>query len=190
MSQHKHTNQNRKNKRAEFSDNSQSQKSNSTTKLVVVIVALAAVIVVYLVIGGTEDGTDANGQNSANVVAASRLNADSKGEVSIPLAELSGKAIFYDYISEDGRKARFFAMKSSDGVYRAALDACDVCFAAKKGYYQNGDDMVCKKCGNRFPSAQINEVHGGCNPVGINRKVEGDRLVIKASELGNGSRYF
>lgn len=190
MSQHKHAKRNRENKRVEFSGNSQAQKSNSTTKLVVVIVVLAALIVGYLIMGGTENGSGTNGQNSASLIAASRLNADSKGEVSIPLADLGGKANFYDYVSEGGRKVRFFAMKSSDGVYRAALDACDVCFAAKKGYYQDGDDMVCKKCGNHFPSAQINEVHGGCNPIGINRKIDGDRLVIKASELGSGSRYF
>jgi hypothetical protein len=27
------------------------------------------------------------------------------------------------------------------GVYRAALDACDTCYHAKKGYHQEGDDM-------------------------------------------------
>ncbi len=81
-------------------------------------------------------------------------------------------------------------MKSSDGVYRAALDACDVCFAAKKGYRQEGDDMVCNNCGNHFHSAQVNEVRGGCNPVGLERKVNGDRLDLNAKELEAGASYF
>jgi uncharacterized membrane protein len=81
-------------------------------------------------------------------------------------------------------------MKSSDGVYRAALDACDVCFASKRGYRQEGDDMVCNNCGNHFHSAQINEVKGGCNPVGLERKVNGDRLSLSAKELEDGASYF
>ena len=112
------------------------------------------------------------------------------GEVSLPVSELTGKARFYEYQAASGKTVRFFAMKGSDGVYRAALDACDVCFAAKKGYRQEGDDMVCNNCGNHFHSAQVNEVKGGCNPVGLERKVSGDRLSLSAKELEDGASYF
>jgi uncharacterized membrane protein len=50
--------------------------------------------------------------------------------------------------------------------------------------------MVCNNCGLKFHSTLINEVSGGCNPVGLPRTIEGDQLVIKASELENRSRYF
>ena len=68
---------------------------------------------------------------------------------------------------------KYFVLKSSDGTVRAAFDACDVCYAQKKGYQQEGDEMVCGNCGQRFPSAQINEVEGGCNPSPIERTVKG-----------------
>ena len=75
-------------------------------------------------------------------------------------------------------------------VYRAALDACDTCYHAKKGYHQEGDDMICNNCGLHFHSSQINEVHGGCNPVGLPRTIDGNQLVIKASELESRGTFF
>ena len=50
--------------------------------------------------------------------------------------------------------------------------------------------MVCNNCGLHFHSAQVNEVHGGCNPVGLPRQIEGDVLVIKASDLQARQQYF
>ncbi len=81
-------------------------------------------------------------------------------------------------------------MKSSDGVMRAAFDACDVCFREKKGYRQEGDVMVCNNCGQRFPSTKINVLKGGCNPAPLGRTVQGDSLVINASDIEQGGWYF
>ena len=50
--------------------------------------------------------------------------------------------------------------------------------------------MVCNNCGLPFPSAMINEANGGCNPVGLPRTIEGNELVIKASDLNTRSSYF
>ena len=74
--------------------------------------------------------------------------------------------------------------------YRAALDACDMCYHAKKGYHQEGEDMICNNCGLKFHSSLINKVAGGCNPIGIATNIDGDQLVIKASDLERGGRFF
>jgi hypothetical protein len=99
------------------------------------------------------------------------------------------KAHYYTYMHE-GRPIEFFVLKSSDGVVRAAFNACDVCFASRKGYRQEGDEMVCNNCGNRFPSNQINEVRGGCNPSPLTRTLDGDTLVILVEDIVEGLRYF
>lgn len=113
------------------------------------------------------------------------------GEVRLALAELNdGKAKFFSHTSANGAAVRYFVIKSSDGVYRAALDACEVCFHAKQGYHQEGDDMVCNNCGKHFASKLVNEINGGCHPIGLVRTIEGAQLVIKASELEKGSSYF
>jgi uncharacterized membrane protein len=81
-------------------------------------------------------------------------------------------------------------MRSSDGVYRAAFDACDVCFRANRGYRQEGDRSVCNQCGQTFPSTKINEIKGGCNPAPLARKVEGQYLVIQKADMAAGKGYF
>lgn len=167
-------------KRAQFAQEAEGRSNKNTVKILA-LVALALVAVVAYVVAG------AGGERAAAVAGGLKVAGE---EVSLPVSELSGKARFYDYKTASGKTVRFFAMKSSDGVYRAALDACDVCFASKKGYRQEGDDMVCNNCGNHFHSAQINEVKGGCNPVGLERKVAGDRLSLSARELEDGASYF
>jgi uncharacterized membrane protein len=110
--------------------------------------------------------------------------------VRIPLSALeSGKAIFLEADLE-GRRIHYFAVKSSDGVHRAAYDACDVCFRANKGYRQEGDLMVCNNCGQTFPSVKVNELKGGCNPAPLVRTVDGDHLLIRKKDIAAGSGYF
>lgn len=115
---------------------------------------------------------------------------ETAGEVSIPLKALdSGKAIF---LKADiaGKEIHYFALKSSDGVYRAAYDACDVCFRTNRGYRQEGDLMVCNNCGQKFPSDKVNEIKGGCNPSPLARTVDGEHLVIQKTDIAAGGPYF
>ena len=170
---------NRERKRAQFADGAPA-KSKTTWLLIGLIVVLVAVAA-FVVFRSRGD------QPAATVISS---NPAAPGDIRIPLAELSNQAKFYDFTLADNRRMRFFALKSSDGVYRAALDACDTCYHAKKGYHQEGDDMVCNNCGLHFHSAQVNEVHGGCNPIGLPRAIEGDTLIIKASDLTARQQFF
>lgn len=101
-----------------------------------------------------------------------------------------GKKHQFTYKTEDGIIIRYFILKSSDGVIRAAFDACDVCWLENKGYSQKGDFVVCNNCGKRFPSTRINEVHGGCNPAPLRRKVENGNVIIQVTDLLGGKNYF
>ncbi len=110
-------------------------------------------------------------------------------EIRIPTAIFDDrKAHFYSTTLPDGKPINFFILKSADGVIRAAIDACDVCYAARKGYHQDGDDLVCNNCGLHFPSNRVNEVQGGCNPSPLTRTVEGNSVVIKISDLVKDDR--
>lgn len=111
-------------------------------------------------------------------------------EVHIDISKVQdGKAHYYSY-KDRGKVIKFFVVKSSDGTIRAAFDACDVCFPAKKGYDQEGDFMVCNNCGRKFHSSRINIVEGGCNPAPLKRKRVGDQLVIAVSDIIPGGRFF
>ncbi len=123
-------------------------------------------------------------------IAKSAGVVETADAVKIPLTALdSGKALFLQ-AEMGGRPLYYFALKSSDSAYRAAFDACDVCFRANRGYRQESDLMVCNQCGQAFPSVKINEVKGGCNPVPLSRKVEGQFLVIQKADLAAGNEYF
>lgn len=110
--------------------------------------------------------------------------------VKIPLKALdSGKALFLALESE-GRQVHYFALKSRDGAYRAALDACDVCFKSNRGYRQEADQMVCNNCGQKFASDKIGEVKGGCNPHPLAHKEEAGFMVIRKADIVAGKDYF
>ena len=110
--------------------------------------------------------------------------------VKVPLKTLdSGKALFLSLDSE-GRQLYYFALKSPDGAYRAALDACDVCYRTNRGYRQEMDQMVCNNCGQKFACDKIGEVKGGCNPHPLARRIEGQYLVIRKGDIVAGKDYF
>ncbi len=101
-----------------------------------------------------------------------------------------GKAKHFEFKGDNGITIKYFVLKSSDGVVRAAFDACDVCWPSGKGYFQEGDNMVCRNCGKRFASVKVNEVKGGCNPAPLARRVEGGSLVIQVADILAGQSYF
>ncbi len=112
------------------------------------------------------------------------------GKVVLPVAELDDfKARYYAYKFPE-KTVFFFALKSSDGVVRAAFDSCDVCFKERKGYRQEGDLMICNNCDQVFPSERINLEKGGCNPAPLERKIVGNELVINVADIYEGLRYF
>ena len=119
------------------------------------------------------------------------LLTPTNGKLEIPVTDVSdGKAHHYQARASDGTMVTFFVLKSADGVLRAAIDACDVCYRSGLGYYQEGDNMVCKNCGQKFASNKINVIKGGCNPAPLNRTVVGDKLVIQMRDINMNSWYM
>ena len=103
--------------------------------------------------------------------------------MSIPIAETSEAARWYEF-----RDSRFFVVKASDGTIRTAFDKCDVCYWARKGYSQEGSDMVCNNCGLRFTIDGLgieNQTPGGCWPSYLPHTIENDNIIIRASDLAS-----
>ena len=86
------------------------------------------------------------------------------------------------------------AVKATDGTIRTAFNTCQVCYKSGKGYYkQEGDELVCQNCGNRFKIDQIEKQKNGCNPVPIldsDKTDDGTNLVISESYLTKNINYF
>lgn len=171
----------REEKRAQFAE----EKKGGSLKLSVLILVLAGVASYFLYTSLRPGG--AGPTKAAEVETAARA-----GEVRVPLKDLEGgKAVFFEPKLESGKPVRFFVVKAADNTYRAALDACEVCFHAKKGYEQKGPDMICRNCGRDFAIGDIGPHNeGGCHPIALRQRVEGDQLVIQTSELERGTSYF
>lgn len=101
-----------------------------------------------------------------------------------------GQARHFQYKTDDRKIIKYFILKSSDGVIRAAFDACDVCWRSGRGYYQKGDFMICRNCGRRFASIRVNVERGGCNPAPLSRKAVNSKLIIETKDILDGKQYF
>jgi uncharacterized membrane protein len=129
-------------------------------------------------------------RSESPTVAVSKHSEEIGSHITYPVSMFdNGSARYFQY-KDDPINIRYFILKSSDGVIRAAFDACDVCWPSGKGYYQDGDFMVCENCGQRFSSVLINEVRGGCNPEPLARIVSGDNLIIRVEDILYGRKYF
>jgi len=88
----------------------------------------------------------------------------------------------------DGKaNARILAITRSDGSVVAAYDACALCGAA--GYVQEGEQLICKRCGAPINPDTIGEA-GGCNPIPLKYTVAGDEIVIKTDDVGERANLF
>jgi uncharacterized membrane protein len=130
--------------------------------------------------------------NGGKTVAAESPKTDASAtSITYPVELFAdGKARHFRHKVDDAITIQYFILKSSDGVIRAAFDACDVCWPAGKGYQQSGDVMVCRNCGRKFASIMVNEVKGGCNPAPLNRKVEDGKVVLQINDILSGKQYF
>jgi uncharacterized membrane protein len=157
----------------------------------IAVLLVGGLILVAAVAKGTRAGWFGDMFKNSPAEAAKAAGViETADTVKIPLKSLeSGRAIFLQ-ADLGGQQIHYFALKSSDAVYRAAYDACDVCFRANRGYRQEGDLMVCNNCGRQFPSVKVNVVKGGCNPAPLARKMEGEFLVIRKSDIAAGGPFF
>ncbi|MDR2612660.1 MAG: DUF2318 domain-containing protein [Deltaproteobacteria bacterium] len=91
------------------------------------------------------------------------------------------------YRAEGGTDVRFIVIKKGATAYGVGLDACDIC--GPTGYYQRGDQVICKLCDVVMNKSTIG-FPGGCNPVPLAFRIEGGRLVIDAASLEREKRRF
>ena len=145
------------------------QKAKMKTTAIVGVIAV--LILGFLIIKLSSGGTDATGVAS--------------GDLKILKSEVSETAKFYSY--KAGRtNMEVLAVKASDGTIRTAFNTCQVCFDSGRGYYkQQGDELICQNCGNRFKLDQIEKIRGGCNPVPIMKeeKTEDDESIIISQDF-------
>jgi uncharacterized membrane protein len=110
------------------------------------------------------------------------------GAIRLPLEIVGdGNLHRYAYKTESGTIVRFIVIKKSANAYGVGLDACDICGAT--GYYQRGDQVICKLCDVVMNKTTIG-FPGGCNPVPLQFKIESGAMLIDPSHLDAERRRF
>lgn len=173
----------KKNSRMEKRKQALERKKQKNTKIVGVTILLAVVFiaVAYVIMisgNSTNDGI-------------TRSTVSSGNEIRIPVADISYDVQKYSQVVDD-IEMRFFAVMGSDEQIHVALDACDQCFRAKKGYIQDNDDMKCINCGLVFSIISIgtDNTEGGCWPSYVPISIDGDEVVINIEDLAEKSYMF
>jgi FTR1 family protein len=102
------------------------------------------------------------------------------GEVRVPIRDVQdGSMHLFSTDIGGGQTARFMIIKKPNG-WGTALDACRICGA--EGYRQDGQNVICRHCASAIYIPTIGQA-GGCNPIGVPSRVDGDLLVLDISAL-------
>ncbi len=110
-----------------------------------------------------------------------------QGQVRIPVATVNDGELHRFAVQADGVSLRMIVIRRPDQSLATALDACELC--GNQGYRQSGLNVVCKNCSSAIFIPSIG-VRGGCNPVPLTSRVEGDQLIVESRDLVPGGRYF
>lgn len=111
----------------------------------------------------------------------------SSGEVRLPLADFAGGDL-QRFVARVGESdVRFFGLEIDEGEVTVAFDACLIC--GDKGYIQDGGVLTCLHCHSAIHPPTIGQP-GGCNPIPLKSRIEGDEVVIAVSDLeAEASRF-
>lgn len=120
-----------------------------------------------------------------------RVGPDDGGEVRLEVGDLGpGEVRFYRFLNYGNQEVRFFVGRDGDGTVHAAFDANELCFKQKRGYEHQDGWLVCRKCDKAFRLADVNAGGGGCQPVPVEHRLEGDTVVLTEPAILRGWRYF
>jgi uncharacterized membrane protein len=120
-----------------------------------------------------------------------RVAPQRDGVVRIALAGLGPSQVrFFHFLNSANQEARLFVGRDPQGELTAAFDANEICYKTKRGYRHEGEWVVCNKCDKAFRLAEIKAGGGGCKPIPLPFRVEGDTLLLTEQEILKGWRYF
>ncbi|MGH9788276.1 MAG: Fe-S-containing protein [Candidatus Acidiferrales bacterium] len=143
--------------------------------------AAAALVALVLL---TAEHIYARGTNGLPDVLPVQASSDT---VRIPLDWVDDGALHRFRFTHQRTSIRFFVVTRPTGELTARLEACTICGAHP--YFRDGDEVVCQNCAAAIPLGFI-DTPGGCNPIKVDARVEGEELVIPVASLVGGERFF
>ncbi len=110
-----------------------------------------------------------------------------RGEVRIPVAQVSDGDLHRYSTVIDGTEVRFWLMKRPDGKIATLFDSCEICGPA--GFYKSSNGVICKNCAAPINAQTLGQA-GGCNPIPLPAHLDGEDVVIAQADLAAGVKWF
>ena len=120
-----------------------------------------------------------------------RVKPDRSGVVRIDLSEIGSSDVkFFRFLNAGNQEVKFFVARDSEGVVQVAFDANEICYKLKRGYRAEDGWVTCNKCDKAFRLEEVNEGGGGCKPVPLEHRIEGNMLILAEDDILTGWRFF
>ena len=103
---------------------------------------------------------------------------------------MDGEVHFYTF-RHQGKRVNFLVRTDGEGRLQTHLDACYGCYRYRRGFFVEGEFLVCRAC--RFEYALDDEMwdfRGAGAPLSIHSRLEGEELIIDQEILEKAARYF
>ncbi|MCI0707366.1 MAG: Fe-S-containing protein [Ignavibacteriae bacterium] len=124
------------------------------------------------------------------------------GIVHVPVTELlDGTLHRYAWEDEDGTQIRFFALRTPEGKFATAFDACRACY--NYGYYYlDSGELICSVCeapsemtklavATEVEETQTGSMEGlGCAPLYLASRLQSGDVTVKVDDLWGNKKYF
>ena len=154
------------------------------------------VVVAILILSGQKQDTPETALESPTkpyTQPSSTASAADTQDLVIQKSDITETADFIAY-QAGNTNMEVIAVQAPDGTIRTALNTCQVCYDSGRGYYeQDGDELVCQNCGNRFSISEIGDTKFGCNPVPITAQYQSEddqTITISGEFLADNAQLF
>lgn len=120
-----------------------------------------------------------------------RVSPDENGEVRIDVSDLDRSEVrFYRFLNRGNQEVKFLVGRDRHGVIQVGFDASESHARVGRGFRHEGDWVEDAKCDTASRLEEVNQGGGGCRPVPLEHRVEGEELVLLEQDVLRGWRLF
>ncbi len=120
-----------------------------------------------------------------------RVSPDENSEVRIDLSDLDRSEVrFYRFLNRGNQEVKLLVGRDRHGVIQVGFDASESHARVGRGFRHEGDWVVDAKCDTASRLEEVNQGGGGCRPVPLEHRVEGEELVLLEQDVLRGWRLF
>lgn len=148
-------------------------------------------ILIVLAVLGAVWGAQAALEGRLNPSGFQQITPGQDGMVRIGVTDLKPQEVrFYRFLNSGNQEVRFLIGRDGEGELHVGFDASETHGKNGRGFRHEGEWLVDNKCDTASRLAEVNGNQGGCRPVPLKHRIEGDQLVLAENDILQGWRLF